>query len=233
VPDSEPLPSHFPTTLWWQINKARQGSRTEMDLLLSRYRNPILAFIRRKGHPPEEAEDIVQEVLMRISQPGFLERADASKGRFRSLLFAVTKYVMSEYRRWHEAQKRGGGAAVVNTREMSMTDTNVFDRVAEESDPVFDQLWVAEIVEKALKDLDAESPQRAQAFRLKYLEGLSQEEVAKRLGVSVFDAKNHIYYGKLKFKALVLTAIKAYCSTPEEYEVEVKRLSPYLKGKGE
>jgi len=68
----------------------------------------------------------------------------------------------------------------------------------------------------------------AEAFKLKYLEGLSQEEVAARLNCPLFSAKNHIYYGKLRFKELLLAAIKDYCATAEEYEDELRRLAPYL-----
>jgi RNA polymerase sigma-70 factor (ECF subfamily) len=227
----------FPTTMWTQIRHAGEGNRSELEKLLGRYRSPIVAFLRRRGHSPEEAEDLAQEVLLRVSQPGFLEKADASKGRFRALLLAVTRHVMSEEAKRRHARKRGGGAPIVNTRQLSVTDTSVFDNVAGEGDPEFDELWVGEIVENALRELDADSKKRglphAEAFRLKYLQGLTQEEVAKRLECTVFNAKNFIFYGKQKFKQLVLAAIHAYCSTAEEFEAEVKRLSPYLKGAGE
>jgi RNA polymerase sigma factor (sigma-70 family) len=224
----------FPTTIWDDISSARKGSSRELDLLLSRYRSPILGFLRWKNVKTEEAEDLAQEVLIRISTPGFFEKVDASKGRFRSLLLAVTRNVLSESLRRDHAERRGGGVQVLHEGDLAEGATPLLDQIASTDDTKFDQLWVSELVDRSLRELEEDAAARgtseAAAFRLKYLENLTQEEVAVRLGCTAFNAKNYIYYGKLKFKQRLLTAIRAYCSTPEEFEIEVKRLAPYWKG---
>ncbi len=96
-------------------------------------------------------------------------------------------------------------------------------------------MWVRQVLDHALKMLYADSMERnvrhAEAFRLHFIEGRSQEEVAASLGCSLANAKNHIHYARLKYKQLVLQAIRATCSSAEEFEEEVERLSPYLKGR--
>jgi RNA polymerase sigma-70 factor (ECF subfamily) len=224
----------FPTTIWEDISSARKGSSRELDLLLSRYRAPIVGFLRWKDVNVEEAEDIAQEVLIRVSQPDFLEKVDPAKGRFRSLLLSVTRHVLSEGRRRDHAERRGGGVRIVHESDLSDGATPLLEKAAANEDTKFDELWVSELVSRALRELEEDAAARgsseAAAFRLKYLEDLTQEEVAARLGCTVFNAKNHIYYGKLKFKQRLLASIKAYCSTPEEFELEVRRLAPYWKG---
>ncbi len=226
----------FPTTIWEGISSARKGDARELDLLLGRYRAPITGFLRWKGSTEHEAEDLAQEVLLRVSQPGFLQKVDPSKGRFRSLLLAVTRHVISEHARHENAERRGGSARVLHESEMAETTANLYEQAAAPSadDSVFDQLWVSELVARALhgleEDANARSTPVAAAFRLKYLEGLTQEQVAERLGCTVFNAKNYVYYGKLKFKQKLLESIKAYCTTPEEFDLEVRRLAPYWKG---
>jgi RNA polymerase sigma-70 factor (ECF subfamily) len=224
----------FPTTIWEDISSARKGSSRELDLLLSRYRAPIVGFLRWKNVSPEECEDLAQEVLLRLSEPGFLQKIDPAKGKFRSLLLAVTRNVLSERWRHDRAARRGGGARVVRESDLDDGATPLIDRVAATEDTMFDQLWVGELVARALRELEeddaAKGSSGAAAFRLKYLEGLTQEEVAARLGCTVFNAKNHIHSGKLKFKQRLLASIRAYCSTPEEFELEVRRLAPYWKG---
>jgi len=224
----------FPTTIWDDISSARKGSSRELDLLLSRYRGPILGFLRWKSVKTEEAEDLAQEVLIRISAPGFFEKVDPAKGRFRSLLLAVTRNVLSETLRRDHAERRGGGAHVIHEGDLDDGATPLHEKAASAEDTKFDQLWVSELVDRSLRELEEDAAARgtseAAAFRLKYLEDLTQDEVAVRLGCSVFNAKNYIYYGKLKFKQRLLTSIRAYCSTPEEFEIEVKRLAPYWKG---
>jgi RNA polymerase sigma-70 factor (ECF subfamily) len=224
----------FPTTIWDDISSARKGSSRELDLLLARYRTPILGFLRWKNVKNEEAEDLAQEVLIRISTPGFLDKVDPVKGRFRSLLLAVTRNVLSESQRRDHAERRGGGVHVLHEGDLADGATPLHEKAASADDTKFDQLWVSELVDRSLRELEEDAAARgtseAAAFRLKYLEDLTQEEVAIRLGCTVFNAKNYIYYGKLKFKQRLLTAIRAYCSTPEEFEIEVKRLAPYWKG---
>lgn len=224
----------FPTTIWEDISSARKGSSRELDLLLSRYRTPIVGFLRWKNVGAEEAEDLAQEVLIRLSQPAFLEKVDPAKGKFRSLLLAITRNVLSERLRHDHAARRGGGAQVVHESDLAEGATPLMEQIAGNEDTVFDQLWVGELVSRALRELEEDDAARgssgAAAFRLKYLEDLTQEEVAARLGCTVFNAKNYIHSGKLKFKQRLLASIRAYCSTPEEFELEVRRLAPYWKG---
>jgi RNA polymerase sigma-70 factor (ECF subfamily) len=224
----------FPTTLWTHIRMARDGDSRHLEDLLVRYRTPICQFIRRKGIEPGLAEDLTQEVLLRMSKREFLARTDPSLGRFRSLLVAVTRHVISEQFRRDRAERRGGGARTLRAADIGRDSTATpFEAIKGRDDPAFDQLWVKELVEDALRRLEEDSKKRglplAQAFRLKYLEGLSQEDVAERLKITLFNAKNHIYYGKLKFKDLLLAAIREYCASPEEFEEELRKLSPYLK----
>ncbi|HLY08321.1 MAG TPA: sigma-70 family RNA polymerase sigma factor [Planctomycetota bacterium] len=224
----------FPTTIWEDISSARKGSSRDLESLLARYRMPIVGFLRWKNIRAEEAEDLAQEVLIRLSQPGFLEKVDPTKGKFRSLLLAVTRNVLSERLRHDQAARRGGGAQVVHESDLADGATPLLERVAASEDSMFDQLWVSELVSRALRELEEAEAARgasgAAAFRLKYLEDLTQEEVAARLGCTVSNAKNYIHSGKLKFKQRLLASIKAYCSTPEEFELEVRRLAPYWKG---
>ena len=215
----------FPTTVWTHVKSAKDGDSSQLSHILVRYRAPIVGFLRRKGVREDLAEDLAQEVLIRVSKRDFLRKVDPSLGKFRTLLLSVTRHVLSEELKRERAQRRGGDAKRVE-------GSGVIDQLRGKEDAVFDQLWVRELVEFALRGLDEDAKKRglplADAFRLKYLEGLSQEEVAERLGCGIFNAKNHVYYGKLKFKELLLAAIKDYCATPEEYEDELRRLAPYL-----
>src|SRR5438105_2586361 len=118
----------FPTTIWEDISSARKGSSRELDLLLSRYRAPIVGFLRWKNVNIEEAEDLAQEVLIRVSHPGFLEKVDPAKGRFRSLLLAVTRNVLSEGKRRDHAERRGGGARIVHESDFSDGATPLIEK---------------------------------------------------------------------------------------------------------
>jgi hypothetical protein len=76
----------FPTTFWGRIQSARGGDDRALDQVLGRYRGPIVAFLRRRGVREDAAEDLCQEVLLRVSRAAFLEKVNPARGRFRSLL---------------------------------------------------------------------------------------------------------------------------------------------------
>lgn len=221
----------FPTTIWEDIWSARNGNTRNMNQMLDRYRGPILSFLRWKGYREEEAEDLCQEVLLRVAKPEFLQKVDSTKGKFRVLLQVVTRHVVSEEVRRRKAAKREAPGKLLSLDEFRSGK----DSPARREDSIFDQMWVGEILEQALRDLYADSvsrkTQHAEAFRLKFIEGKTQEEVAKRLNSTVANAKNFIHYARMKYKQLVLSAIRATCSSAEDFEEEVERLSPYLKAR--
>jgi RNA polymerase sigma-70 factor (ECF subfamily) len=216
----------FPTTIWEDIWAAQRGKEGDLNSVLSRYRAPILSFLKWKGFGDHEAEDLCQEVLMRVARPEFLEKIDASKGRFRVLLQAVTRNVILEEIRRRKTVRRGGTGKALRIQK----DTPEVERKEQD---VFDRMWIRQILDHALKGLYADSMARksrhAEAFRLHFIDGKSQEEVAERFGCSLANAKNHIHYARLKYKQLVLQAIRDTCSSAEEFEEEIERLSPFLK----
>lgn len=225
--------ARFPTTIWDDIRSVQGGAPGPLDSLLARYRAPVMGFLRWKGCGEHEAEDLAQEVLLRLSRPDFLDRVDASKGRFRALVAAVTRHVLSESRKRDHAERRGGGARVWKESELDPDSPGLAGQAEAPDASMFDQLWVTELVSRSMKELEASlPPATVQAFRHKYLEGLTQEETAERLGTTVFNVKNWVLAGRLKFKERLLASVKAYCATPEEFDDELRRLAPYWQGSG-
>jgi RNA polymerase sigma-70 factor (ECF subfamily) len=225
--------ARFPTTLWDDIRSVQGGAPGPLESLLGRYRAPVIGFLRWKGCGEHEAEDLAQEVLLRLSRPDFIARVDASKGRFRALVAAVTRHVLSEGRRKDHAERRGGGARVLRESELDPEALVLSGQAAAPDDSMFDRLWVTELVSRSMKELEAAlPPATVAAFRHKYLEGLTQEETAARLGTTVFNVKNWVLAGRAKFKERLLAAVKAYCATPDEFDAELRRLAPYWQGPG-
>ena len=59
---------------------------------------PIYAFIRRKGHGPEEALDLTQDYFARLLEKGTLAAADPGRGRFRAFLRADCGFFLADRR---------------------------------------------------------------------------------------------------------------------------------------
>ena len=82
----------FPTTRWSQVvaagDRAGPAARDALAELCSAYWDPLDAFVRRKGHPPGEAADLVQGTFLTLLDRDGLAAVAPDRGRFRSFLMA-------------------------------------------------------------------------------------------------------------------------------------------------
>ena len=122
---SDPAAGRFPTTHWSQIARvgdaAAPESRAALERLCHDYWFPLYAFVRRKGHPPEEAEDVVQGLFAALLERGDLSGPDRSKGRFRSFLMAACTHYLANRHNSDRAVKRGGGRVIVPIARPSLS----------------------------------------------------------------------------------------------------------------
>lgn len=105
-------PRIFATTHWSVVQKAKDGdsepARHALETLCAAYWFPIYVYVRRKGYPPHDAQDLTQEFFAQLIAKGTLQAADRERGKFRSfLLGTLDHFVAREWTRAHRL-KRGG-----------------------------------------------------------------------------------------------------------------------------
>ena len=123
---------------------------------------------------------LVHEAWLRVSGPGhthFQNRAHF----FGAAAEAMRRILIDNARRKH-ALRHGGGQARVDLEE------------ADIAAPASDEQLLA--VHEALDQLAAEDPAKAELVKLRFFVGLSAEEAAEVLGVSVPTIKRHWAYAK-------------------------------------
>ena len=124
TPDSTPTAGSpatspiFATTHWSVVLSAARHDTTRARNALAGPLPDVLArlhaFVRRRGFPPQDAEDLTQEFFARLLEHNWIARADAQKGRFRTfLLTALNRFLAGEWDK-SRAQKRGGGQPPVS-----------------------------------------------------------------------------------------------------------------------
>jgi RNA polymerase sigma factor (sigma-70 family) len=136
----------FPTTVWTVVRAAGAQDPRALEQVAQEYRAPVLSFIRSRGIGPEQAEDLCQDVFVRLLKGDVLAKADAAKGRFRSLLCTVTIRVIQDWTR----------------RQPHMVQEEIDVAVAA---PSFDRVWVQFLLERALKRLKQTSPKSYEVIR--------------------------------------------------------------------
>src|SRR5262245_30448005 len=114
---SEGSPSRvarFGTTPWTVVLQARQGGEEALLRLCQIYWSPLYSFIRRRGHPGAEAQDLTQAFFAHFLEHRALQTVTPIKGRFRSFLLVALKHFLDN--EWHKAHtlKRGGGQVIIS-----------------------------------------------------------------------------------------------------------------------
>jgi RNA polymerase sigma-70 factor (ECF subfamily) len=209
--------TEFPSSIWTTLLTVRKDPGRVRDLVVRRYRQPVYDFIRRQGLPHEDAEDITQDVFAQICRDGFLERIDPNKGKFRTLVLAVTRHLISSFHRRELAGVRD------RRRSVALEE---FDVAAEHpGDGDFDDLWVKNLVGLGMERLK-DDPGVA-ALKLQ-LEGKSYQEISAELKKSTTDVTNYIHRAKKKLRSEIEGLIREYCSA-NEVEEEVASLLRYLQ----
>lgn len=207
---------HMPSTMWTTILAFHRDPDRVKDFVVRRYRQPVVEFARRQGLKDQDAEDVAQEVFLRVCQENFLKKADQIRGKFRTVLLAVTKHVIGSWRRHEMAGKRD------RRREVSLEGMTLPDVLP--ADPEFDRLWVQNLMTQALERLKQDAG--TEALKLQ-MEGLSYQEIAERLGRKTTDVTNFIHRAKERLKKEFERLIAEY-STREDVAEEIAALRRFL-----
>lgn len=177
----------FQTTRWSLIAATRDAvqARPALEQLCRAYRPPVLAFIRRSGCAPSEAEDLAQAFFLHFIEHGWYAAADPARGRFRSLLLSALRNFLHDQHAQSAALKRGGAAL----RADALPDELAGD--ADTPEQAFTRAWLATVLTHAMARLRDEWEQAGKRAQFEQLAPLLLEradaaelkEMARALGV--------------------------------------------------
>jgi len=154
------LSPRFMTTRWTMVLQAGgDGPEREaaMEQFCRAYWYPVYAFIRRRGHDPEDARDLTQGFFAKLLKREWLNGIEKRDARFSSyLLTRVKTHLMNEHRD-ATTQKRGGDSVPISI-EMAQAEEwfgaePVIDETPERS---FERRWALAVLDAAMKCLREE-----------------------------------------------------------------------------
>jgi DNA-directed RNA polymerase specialized sigma24 family protein len=233
----------FATTQWSLVQAARDGTETEarraLEALCEAYWFPLYAFVRRRGHPADEAADLTQAFFADLLGRSFLGSIDRSKGRFRSFLLASLEHFLSHERDKAAALKRGGGAHPFPL-DTSGAETRYSHEPADQLTPerVFERRWGLTVMERAMERLQSESGENAERFeRLKTcLTGTDHaqyREIADALGTTDNAIKAAVHRLRQNYGRLLREEIAQTVADPDEVDDEVRHLLTVIRPWGD
>lgn len=206
----------FHTTIWSQIEAVAGGDSLATHDFVRRYQPALIQFLRRQGVGSADAEDLTQEVFLRLFQRELLHKADASRARFRSYLCGVTRNVLREHRERAGAQKRGGDAQHVPLDAVGDVPAE------DDEDGSFRVCWAEHLLQRALDGLKAVNPRQYETLQHRLDGELPYAEIGARMNRTVPQIKMDVQRARTRLVELVKAEIRAYASSEAEYREELE-----------
>ncbi len=147
------------------------------------FRAPLRSFIRRRVRDDHVADDLLQEVFLKIHN-GIGSLKDDQ--RLTAWLYRVARNTITDHFRKHPFE-------ALNTDTVSERPAEAGDRSSQELATCLNQM-VAQLPEKY-----------RQAIELAELQGTTQRHVASQLGLSLSGAKSRVQRGRERLKKMLLS----------------------------
>lgn len=243
-PDSvSPSARRFATTRWTAVLAAgKPGSHRAVEALNQLCRTywfPLYSWVRRQGHSPHDAEDLIQGFFARLIGKGDLAGVDPRRGRFRSFLLASLKHYLANERDKLRAWKRGGRHCLVPLE----TDTAEVRYGAEpldtlSADRIYDRRWALTVLDQVMVRLRTEFRERDKELLFEELKtcltadrnALSYAELAEQIGLSEGAVKVAVHRLRRRYRELLRDEIAQTVGDPAAVEEELRDLMNALRG---
>jgi len=227
----------FCTTHWSVVLAAGEGISSQahaaLETLCRTYWYPLYACVRRKGHGPEDAQDITQEFFARLLRLDSLRAVGREKGRFRTFLLASLNHFLADYRDKTHAAKRGGGRPL-----LSLDEEHAEHRYAAElsvqlaPEKLFDRRWALTVLTQSLTCLETEFGQAGKAAQFGELKFFlsneagpgAYEAVASRLKLTPQAVSMAVCRLRQRYAELVRAQVAETVAGPADVKAELDYL---------
>jgi RNA polymerase sigma factor (sigma-70 family) len=246
--DHEPTPlvaagaqPRFLATRWSVVLAARDqasaGCAQALETLCRTYWYPLYAYVRRRGHTVEDAQDLTQEFFARVLEHHWLARADQAKGRFRTfLLTAMDRFLADEWAKIR-ALKRGGGRKDIPI-QLDTAETRYGVEPADTRTPeqTFEYRWALTLLNEVVSQLESEYRARDQAALFAQLKpclvgdraAQPYAELAAGLGMEEGAVRVAVHRLRQRYRELLRTEIASTVASPGEVDAEMHHLFKVL-----
>jgi RNA polymerase sigma-70 factor, ECF subfamily len=171
------------------VERCRGGEVGAFEELVDRYKNLVFAMIMRTFPDRSQAEDLAQDVFLRIHRGLPYFRGEA---RLSTWIYRIVVNVCM--------QDRGRG-----TSSVSLDDANARVSAPAAADRHADDLELRDRLEKAIAQL---APQYRLLIAAHYLRGVQYEDLAEAMNLPLGTVKTQLHRAKKQLRMLLETDLK-------------------------
>ena len=238
TPKGQPTPAQvFATTHWSVVLAAgasdKPGAREALSRLCQTYWYPLYAYVRRRGHSPQDAEDLTQQFFVELLEHRWLARADQNRGRFRSfLLMALDRFLANQ---WDKARSRKRGGHVRQVPLVMNDAENRFSREPVDTstpEQAFEKQWAITVLEQVLAGLRDEYARQNQGALFDALKptlmgsrtSQPYDQLGAELGMSEGNVQVAVFRLRRRYRQRLVEEIAQTVASPAEVDSEVRHL---------
>jgi RNA polymerase sigma-70 factor (ECF subfamily) len=237
-----PIGSPSFQTDWFVVGAAGQSTAAGAEALENLCRDywyPLYAYVRRKGHAPQDAQDLTQEFFSRLLESPWLRDVHPSKGKFRSFLLASMNHFLANEWRRNQTRKRGGGREIFSLDGVAAEDLYRFEPSHNDTpDKVFERRWAMILVERVVTRLQEEYCVSGKGDLFQALKPMLDGEmnpegyaaIAARLGMTEAAVKKAAQRLRESYRESLHAEVAQTVSDPLEVEGELRNLFMALHG---
>lgn len=215
------------------------GSQAALAELCRIYWPPIYSFVRRRGHNPEDAQDLTQGFFLHLLSHKALSQVSPLKGKFRSFLLASLQNYLSDEADRARCLKRGGNIEIVPLDVRLAEDRYPLAQLDFlTADKVFDARWAMTLMDEAMGRLRQEYAGQGKTSVFEtlrpYIDPInskaasSYEQVAKTLRISLGSVKKLIFRLRRRYASILREEVARTVSGPAEADQEIHALCEAL-----
>ena len=214
-----------------------EAARTALADLCQTYWRPLYSFVRSRGYPVHDAQDLTQGFFAYLIERKIYCRADREKGKFRSFLLASLKNFLADARDREEALKRGGGQQLLLLDEERAQEAEaLFQRQASEqnsTEHLFERTWAETIVNSALEMITKTYKMEGreslfEALRIFVAMGAdpppSYDQLAARLHMPASTLRSHVTRLRARYREALRAEVRRTVTTEAEVNEELHEL---------
>lgn len=170
------------------------GEPRAFEALVSRYKAPLFNFILRSTRDTSRAEDVFQDVWVRVVNSAVEYRGEA---KFSTWLYTIARNLCVDAARKAAHRKHASLDAQVSARDSSPGPT-LLDRVADDG-PTSDREAIAhEMRVKLAQAVDDLPDEQREVFVMREVAGRPFREIAEVLGIPENTVKSRMRYALLR-----------------------------------
>lgn len=233
APVGHPSHAEFPSTIWSLVLNAGASPAPSPALedLCRAYWAPLYSFLRRQGHSPHDAEDLVQGFLARLLAREDLKEVGPEKGRFRTFLLTALRNFTIKQALHEKAIKRGGRQVLIPFNAAEAERLCGSDLSAHSPEAAFDRRFAQAVVARAFAALREEHRARGKeaffATMAPFLDGAEPEgydDVGAKLAMAPGTLAVAIHRMRGRLRELLRAEVRQLCSSATEEEQEMRYL---------